>query len=124
MSNLRESLDAAFIQAKRRELLKLRETLRQSADAAELEEGLIKSASTQQSREYEDDAQRLDTLELEGRLVNHSVERLARVDRALAKIDAGTYGFSDVSGERIPDERLNAIPDAINTLREQQESER
>ncbi len=124
MTNPRESLDAAFIEAKRRELLKLRETLRQTADAAEHEEGLIKGASTQQSREYEDDAQKLDTLELEGRLVNHSVERLARVDRALAKIDAGTYGFSDLSGERIPDERLNAIPDAINTLREQQESER
>jgi DnaK suppressor protein len=124
MTNHRESLDAAFIEAKRRELLRLRKTLRRSADAAELEEGLIRGASTQQSREYEDDAQKLDTLEQEGRLVNHSVERLARVERALAKIDAGTYGFSDVSGERIPDERLNAIPDAINTLREQQESER
>jgi RNA polymerase-binding transcription factor DksA len=31
--------------------------------------------------------------------------------------------LSDVSGERIPKERLNAVPDAINTLREQEDSE-
>jgi DnaK suppressor protein len=57
-------------------------------------------------------------------LINRSVQRIARVERALAKIDAGTYGFSDVSGEPIPKERLNAIPDATNTIREQEESER
>jgi RNA polymerase-binding transcription factor DksA len=68
-------------------------------------------------------AQELDTLEKEGILVNRTVERLARVDRALAKIDAGTYGFSDVSGERIPEARLNAMPEAVNTLREQEDSE-
>ena len=56
-------------------------------------------------------------------MINRTVERLARVERALAKIDAGTYGLSDVSGERIPKERLNAVPDAITTLREQEDSE-
>jgi DnaK suppressor protein len=57
-------------------------------------------------------------------MVNRSVERRARIERALAKIEAGTYGFSDVSGERIPKERLNAVPEATNTLREQEASER
>jgi len=57
-------------------------------------------------------------------LVNRTVERLARVERALAKIDAGTYGFSDVSGEPIPKDRLNAVPEATNTLHEQENSER
>ena len=123
MSSDRQKLDAAFVEAKRRELMSLRETLRKSADTTELEEDTVKDAATGQSREYEDDAQELDTLETEGILVNRSVERLARVDRALAKIDAGTYGFSDVSGERIPEERLNAIPEAVTTLREQEDSE-
>ena len=123
MSSDVQKLDAAFIEAKRRELMSLREKLLKSADTTEREEVTVKDAAAGQSREYEDDAQELDTLETEGTLVNRSVERLARVDRALAKIDAGTYGFSDVSGERIPKERLNAMPEAVNTLREQEDSE-
>jgi DnaK suppressor protein len=124
MNDAPQHLDAAFIETKRRELTKLRDALRKSAAAAELEEDNVKEASAAQPREYEDDAQKLDTLEKEGALVNRTVERLARVERALAKIDAGTYGFSDVSGERIPVARLNAIPEAINTIREQEDSER
>lgn len=123
MSSDTQKLDAAFIEAKRRELMSLREALRKSADTTEHEEGAVKDAASRQSREYEDDAQELDTLETEGILVNRTVERLARVDRALAKIDAGTYGFSDVSGERIPEARLNAVPEAVTTLREQEDSE-
>jgi DnaK suppressor protein len=119
-----QHLDAAFIESKRRELTKLRDSLRQSANAAEREEGSEKEVSAAQPREFEDDAQKLDTLEKEGALVNRSVDRLTRVERALAKIDAGTYGFSDVSGKPIPIERLNAVPDAINTLHEQADSER
>jgi DnaK suppressor protein len=124
MSDAPQHLDAAFIEAKRRELTKLREALKNSATATELEEAGVKDASVAQPREFEDDAQKLDTLEKEGVMVNRSVERLARVEHALAKIDAGTYGISDVSGERIPKERLNAVPEATNTLREQEASER
>jgi DnaK suppressor protein len=123
MSSDTQKLDARFIEAKRRELMSLREALRKTADTTEGEEATVKDQAAGQAREYEDDAQELDTLEKEGILVNRSVERLARVDRALAKIDAGTYGFSDVSGERIPEARLNAMPEAVNTLREQADSE-
>jgi DnaK suppressor protein len=63
-------------------------------------------------------------LEKEGNLVGRAVERLARVERALKKIDEGTYGFSDVSGQRIPNDRLDVMPDAINTVTEQEASER
>jgi len=124
MNDAPQHVNAAFIESKRRELTKLRDALRKSAAAAELEEDNVKEASAAQPCEYEDDAQKLDTLEKEGALINRAVERLARVERALAKIDAGTYGFSDISGERIPVERLNAIPEAINTIREQEGSER
>jgi DnaK suppressor protein len=63
-------------------------------------------------------------LEREGNLVGRDVERLARVERALKKIEEGTYGLSDVSGQRIPHDRLEVMPDAINTLSEQEASER
>jgi DnaK suppressor protein len=124
MSDAPQQLDAAFIETRRRELTNLRDALRKTATTAELEEDNVKDASAAGSREFEDDAQKLDTLEKEGVLVNRTVERLARVQRALAKIDAGTYGFSDVSGERIPDARLQAMPEAVNTIREQEDRER
>ena len=35
---------------------------------------------------------------------------LAEVDRALAKLEKGSYGVCDDCGGRIPDERLDAVP--------------
>jgi DnaK suppressor protein len=46
--------------------------------------------------------------------------RLAAVDRALKRLDEGTYGFSVRSGEPIPDERLEADPAAELTVAEAQ----
>lgn len=39
-------------------------------------------------------------------------ERLAAVERAEARLEDGSYGFSVKSGEPIPDERLEAYPTA------------
>jgi DnaK suppressor protein len=124
MSNKSPKLEAAFIERKRRQLMTLRDELRKTTNAAEAEEGNIKNESALRAREYEDDAQKLDMLEREGTLVSRDIERLARVARALKKIDEGTYGYSDISGQRIPDDRLEAMPDAVNTLAEQKAIER
>jgi DnaK suppressor protein len=45
---------------------------------------------------------------------------LASVDRAEARLEAGTYGLSVLSGEPIPDGRLEARPTAELTVEEQQ----
>ncbi len=45
--------------------------------------------------------------------------RLAAVERAEARLAAGTYGLSVASGEPIPDERLEAFPTAERTTEEQ-----
>ncbi|HEX2737488.1 MAG TPA: hypothetical protein VHP57_05065 [Acidimicrobiia bacterium] len=37
---------------------------------------------------------------------------LAELQAALERIDAGTYGVDEVTGEPIPDERLDAVPAA------------
>jgi RNA polymerase-binding protein DksA len=37
-------------------------------------------------------------------------KELAQVERALERIDQGTYGLSEVSGKPIPIERLEALP--------------
>lgn len=46
-------------------------------------------------------------------------ETLLRVQRALDRIDAGTYGESEVSGKPIPIERLEAVPYASTLVNEQ-----
>ena len=45
--------------------------------------------------------------------------RLAAVERAEARLAAGTYGLSVESGEPIPDERLEALPTAELTVEEE-----
>jgi DnaK suppressor protein len=124
MGSQKPNSDAAYLDRKRRELNQLRDQLRKTSDAAESEEADIRREAGAGVQEYEDDAQRLEILEKEGNLVARDVKRLARVERALQKITEGTYGLSDVSGQRIPEERLEALPDAINTVAEQEASER
>jgi DnaK suppressor protein len=116
--------DQAYLDGKRRLLTALRDQLRKGADSAERDEAGLKSASLDQAHEYEDDAQKLAMLETEGNLVRRDIERLSRVERALSKIEEGTYGFSDVSGRPIPEARLEATPEAINTVQEQEADER
>jgi len=112
-------LDKAFIARKREQLTKLREQLLNATQAGTADEQNINSESAGHAHEYEDDAQRLANLELDGTLVGRDVRRLALVERALRKIEDGTYGYSDASGASIPIERLEAIPEAIYTLAEQ-----
>ena len=124
MGNQLPGIDAVYIERKRLQLKKLRDELRSATDVAETDESNANRESNLQAHEYEDDAQKLDTLEREGNLVARDLGRLAQVERALKKIEEGSYGVSDVSGHPIPKERLDAIPEAINTLTEQQASER
>src|SRR5271154_1127708 len=116
--------DQAFMQKQRQHLIRLREELLRAKRAGETEETGINSQSQGEAHEFEEDAQKLAMLEVEGTLVAHDVSRLARVERALAKIEDGTYGISDSSGQPIPRERLEAMPDAIYTVEELKASER
>lgn len=43
---------------------------------------------------------------------------LAQIRRALDRIDEGTYGYSEQSGEPIPIERLEAVPSATTLVDE------
>ena len=124
MTSKSPRFEQAFIDGKRRQLMKLREQLQGTARTGETEEAGLKGAALSEAHEYEDDAQKLAMLETEGNLISRDIQRLSRVERALRKIEEGTYGFSDVSGKPIPEARLEATPDAINTVQEQEASER
>jgi DnaK suppressor protein len=47
-------------------------------------------------------------------------DQLAAVERAEARLEAGTYGLSVESGKPIPDERLEAFPTAERTVDEEE----
>lgn len=124
MKTLKSQIDAAFVEKQRQYLLRLRASLVAAAEASESDEAEVRGDRTSEAMESEDDAQELDALERDGNLVVRDVERLERVDRALQKIEDGTYGLSDRSGEPIPRERLEAVPEALYTLSEEEARER
>jgi DnaK suppressor protein len=57
--------------------------------------------------------------EFDAGLAEDLAGQLAAVERAEARLAAGTYGLSIESGEPIPDDRLEALPTAERTLDEQ-----
>ena len=57
--------------------------------------------------------------ELDAGLADDLRDDLAAVERAEARLAAGTYGLSIESGQPIPDERLEAIPTAERTAEEE-----
>jgi DnaK suppressor protein len=64
-----------------------------------------------------------------GRTINIEVTNteqsiLKHIDRALEKIDEGTYGICDISEKEIPKARLDAIPYATMTVDSQEKFEK
>ena len=112
--------DATYLENKRRQLTKLRAELLAAARVAQGEEAALRSDAAGEAHESEDEAQRLAMLEVDEAVAARDLARMGRIDRALQKIQDGTYGMSDVSGEPIPAERLEAMPDAIDTVAEQE----
>lgn len=58
------------------------------------------------------------------KLTEEDLGMLKRIDRALEKIDDGTYGVCDISGEDIPLARLEAVPYATMTVKSQDQLEK
>jgi DnaK suppressor protein len=57
--------------------------------------------------------------ELDEGLADDLRGQLAAIERAEARLAAGTYGLSIESGKPIPDERLEAFPTAERTVEEE-----
>lgn len=57
-------------------------------------------------------------------LSEKELQILYSIERALEKIDEGTYGICDVSSEEIPLKRLEAIPYATMTVASQEKFEK
>lgn len=57
-------------------------------------------------------------------LSEKELQILHQIERALEKIEEGTYGYCDVSNEEIPLKRLEAIPYATMTVASQDKFEK
>jgi DnaK suppressor protein len=68
--------------------------------------------------DYDTD-EHLGDAELDAGLVERYQEELEALERAEARLAAGTYGLSIVSGKPIPDARLEVFPTAELTVEEQ-----
>jgi RNA polymerase-binding transcription factor len=86
---------------------------RLSEERARIDEelaGLRDDPADDDQRDYGDQAAELDQRERDEAIREELQETLAAIERAERRLEDGTYGVSVVSGEPIPDERLELIP--------------
>ena len=70
----------------------------------------VAAPSEDERTELEEVAQRSTEGEHQLQVIERERALLAEVERALGKVDAGTYGLSEKSGAPIPFERLRSVP--------------
>ena len=121
MSNLsagnRSGLSGADVARLRDRLLELRQKLleRLAGDQSTMREAEPQTEpldAAEQTREQDD------SVAFAGR----DQALLAEIERALAKIQTGSYGLSEASGEPIGVRRLSAVPWARYTIEEEEET--
>jgi DnaK suppressor protein len=92
---------------------------------AETAGGYDREAEVESVSEDQEDAALALTEEGEDDAIAESMrDRLDAIERALHRLDDGTYGRSVQSGEPIPDERLEADPAAELTVEEARAADR
>ncbi len=118
-------LDKEFVEKQRERLEELR------AELAGVVRGLEEDQQDRGESEGDmtendsgDMSQSLFTREMDATIEQTMEKRLESVDRALQKVEEGTYGICDDTGEPIPRGRLEAMPEAIYTVEAQQRRER
>jgi DnaK suppressor protein len=104
------------------------------AERAEVQSLLAGSEQAgEEDRESEDEEGGVDSVDpatsltaegMDDAIAESMRDRLATIDRALRRLDDGSYGRSVRSGAPIPDERLEADPAAELTVDEARQEER
>jgi DnaK suppressor protein len=86
---------------------------RLAEERARIEEELARlggDQTTEEQRDYGDQAAELDQAERDEAIREELQETLAAIERAERRLEDGGYGISVVSGEPIPDDRLELVP--------------
>lgn len=119
MSEPEVTLSEEFIAQQRTRLEALRRQLLGGEEDAIASERSDEQEHGEEAEEFEDEAQDMARNEVTQALHDVNDRRIHDIERALQKIAEGTYGFSDASGDPIPNARLEAAPEAIYTVEEQ-----
>ena len=116
-----QELDQEFIARQMQRLQELRAEIKRVHDGLE-EDERFRAEEEEDFTQHDsgDMSQSLFTREVDATVEEQVERRLQAVERALQKIEEGTYGLSDDSGDPIPRGRLEAIPEAIRTVEEQE----
>ena len=115
------TLSAAQLAELRTALVNKRAELRRTIDARLRQRS--QDADEELIEEVDVATRGIGTTEIEG-VVEVDRRLLADVENALSKIDAGTYGLSEGSGDPIPYARLRAVPWARYDAEEEEDEER
>jgi DnaK suppressor protein len=118
-----QELDQQFVENQRERLVGLRDELVRIKEGMSAEEKDLGETEGETTLDSGDLSQDMFTREMDASIGEQVERRLREVDRALQKVEEGTYGISDDSGETIPRGRLEAVPEALRTVEEQQRFE-
>ena len=118
------AFDEEFIERQRERLLERKAELEQMrSDTREVARERSQEEQDTQ-RDSGEQSQYIFEREMDATLGQQFGRQLEYVNRALEKIEEGTYGVCDDTGETIPKGRLEAVPEAIYTIEAQQRRER
>jgi DnaK suppressor protein len=119
------TLDQEFIDDQRQRLIDLRDELTRLRDGLEEDELELEGGGDDFSETDSGDmSQSIFDREMDASVGEGIERRLGEVGRALQKIEEGTYGVCEDTGEEIPRGRLEAVPEAVRTVEAQQRFER
>ncbi len=106
--------DATFLAAQRELLLEERETLATQAESLKAEADALARDREPGDVQFDDESGEGDTLAVERDFdlarAAAALQTIDEIDAALTRIDKGSYGICEYSGQAIPKERLRAIP--------------
>ena len=118
-------LDQEFIDGQRGRLIALRDELVGVRDGLDEDERELEGGGDDFTETDSGDmSQSIFDREMDASVGEGIDRRLGEVERALQKVEEGTYGVCDDTGEEIPRGRLEAVPEAIRTVEAQQRFER
>jgi RNA polymerase-binding transcription factor DksA len=117
-----KDFDVKFLKVQRDELLAERQRLTGQAMRLEDEAQHLIEEAEMGDVQFDDEGGEGDTMVVERErdlaLSAQARETVAEIDAALTRIEAGTYGYSVISGRPIPRERLEALPWATELVEE------
>lgn len=117
-------LSREFIEQQRKRLEALREQILGGEEKSIADERASQEDRGDELRDPGEKSANMAQHEISLALFDVDKRRLSDIERAIQKMKEGTYGFSDLSGKPIPRARLEATPEAILTVAEEEQREK